>query len=84
MELWGSLEVLKFAMEKNFKNINLLYDFEGVKNYAYNNWYTNYAFIKNIYIPYINKLKSLININFIHISAHSGINGKDLADELAK
>ena len=72
------------AEKLNIKDINLIYDFEGIKNYAYNIWYSSDRFIRDIYIPAINKMKSSMNINFVKISSHSGIAGNDLADTLAK
>ena len=83
-ELWGTMEILKLVKNKKINNINLIYDFQGIKNYAYNIWYSTDNFIRNIYIPSINKLKKEININFVQISSHANIAGNDRADLLAK
>ena len=83
-ELWGVIKVLEEVKKLNIKDINLIYDFEGIKNHAYNIWYSSDRFIRDIYIPAINKMKSSMNINFVKISSHSGIAGNDLADTLAK
>ena len=83
-ELWGALESLKFVLKKNIKSVNLLYDYEGIRPYALNIWYSTSNFIKNICIPAINNIRSMMNANFVHISSHSNVMGNDIADQLAK
>lgn len=83
-ELWGTLEAIKFAIANKIDRVNLYYDYEGIKNYALNIWYSTNNFIKNIYIPAISSLRNKIKINFIHVYSHSGNYGNEIADQMAK
>jgi len=83
-ELWGAIEALKWCVNHDISVCNLIYDYEGVRNFALNIWYSSIHFIRNVYMPAMNNLKNKVSVRFIHVSSHSNCKGNNIADSLAK
>lgn len=82
-ELLGAIESIKQAIALNLKEINIYYDYLGIEMWANKQWNTNKNFIKD-YIKFVEESRKLININFYKVAAHTGIEGNEIADSLAK
>jgi ribonuclease HI len=82
-ELFAAIEAIKLAISKNYKSILIAHDYWGVSEYACRKWHSNIPAIKK-YSLTITKLRVNVDIQFIKVPAHSGIDGNEKADELAK
>ena len=63
--------------------MKIYYDYEGIKKWASGEWKANKALTK-FYSEYIAAAKNVIKIEFEHVKAHTGIDGNEEADCLAK
>jgi len=84
-ELKAAIESVKYALDNNYKEIVLFYDYAGVCQHATGAWERN-TILSQEYYEVINKLKKEGNINiiFVKVDSHTNDLYNDIADELAK
>ncbi|MGN0316711.1 MAG: viroplasmin family protein [Lachnospira sp.] len=82
-EILGSQAAIAKAIELGIKEINIYYDYQGIKMWATGEWKRNRKGTV-AYYEYIQSIKDKIKINFIKVKGHSGIEGNEEADLLAK
>lgn len=84
-ELRAAIEGIEYALNNNYKNVVVFYDYEGVCQHATGNWERNTTLSKEYYEK-ISTLKSEgdINIIFVKVDSHTDDLYNDIADELAK
>lgn len=84
-ELKAAIESVKYALDNNYKEIVLFYDYAGVCQHATGAWERN-TVLSQEYYEVINKLKKEGNINiiFVKVDSHTNDLYNDIADELAK
>lgn len=81
-EVKASLIAAQFAY-KYKKSITIYHDYIGISNWANNLWKRNKPYTQDYYSK-IQSMRNTININFIHVKSHTGIDGNEYADRLAK
>ncbi len=82
-ELRGALDVIQKAIKLEIAEINLYYDYSGIESWINGGWKCENKlsqYYKDFYERHSNKLK----VNFIHVDGHTGIEGNEIADILAK
>lgn len=82
-EVFGALHAIQWAINHHFKKIIIHYDYLGIEKWALGEWRSN----KEVSIDYVEsfqKLASKINVEFVKVKAHSGIEYNEMADQLAK
>lgn len=82
-EVFGTLHAIHWAIKNQYKKIIVYYDYMGIERWALGEWRTN----KPVSIDYAETYKKLaqkINVEFVKVKAHSGIEFNELADQLAK
>lgn len=84
-ELKAAIEGVRYAVDNNYREIVLFYDYAGVCQHATGAWERNTVLSKSYYED-INKLKKERNINiiFVKVDSHTDDLYNDIADELAK
>lgn len=83
----GELEAAKFVMwyavDKKIKEITLFYDYQGIEAWAVGDWKANLPYTQD-YVKFYNKVKTAVNVNFVKVKAHTGIELNEIVDKLAK
>ena len=82
-EVLGSMEAIKRAVELGLKEIVIYYDYMGIEMWALGLWKRNKKGTI-AYYDYIQSVKESINIRFVKVKGHSGVEGNEEADKLAK
>ncbi len=82
-EVLGARLSIEKAISLGVKELVIYYDCEGIKNWALGLWNRNLKGTK-AYYEYVQSVKDEISLKFIYAKAHSGIEGNEDADKLAK
>jgi ribonuclease HI len=83
-EVKAAHEVLKYLQVKQYKNIIIYYDHDGIGNWANHEWKANKSYTQ-AYTNFVDTLRNDgYNIKFEHVYGHTGINGNEYVDKLAK
>ncbi|WP_075780199.1 viroplasmin family protein [Marinitoga sp. 1137] len=82
-EIIATLLALEYAKKQNAKEIDIYYDYEGIKKWAVEEWKTK-SDIAKIYKIKFEEYKEYLNINFYKIESHTNNPGNTKADELAR
>ncbi len=82
-ELEGVKEAINWAITYKKKKITIFYDYEGIEKWATNEWKAKKNITKK-YVSFIQEKKQNIDIEFIKVLAHSGIELNEEVDKLAK
>lgn len=82
-EVLGSMAAIQKALELGIDELTIYYDYMGIEMWATGAWKRNKPGTI-AYFDYIQKVKALINLNFVKVKGHSGVDGNEEADHLAK
>ena len=82
-EISGCKEVAKKAIQLGIRELDIFYDYAGIKEWATGSWKRNKEGTKQYYY-FMQSIKPIISINFRKVEGHSGNEGNDEADRLAK
>lgn len=82
-EIAGSMAAIQLAEELNITHLQLLYDYIGIKCWATGEWKANKTGTK-AYKDFMTSPNRTVQIDFIKVKSHSGIEENEIADFLAK
>ena len=82
-EIFGAMKAMQFCLDNNIKALDLYYDYAGIEAWATGNWKANKELTKR-YAKFCEDLKDKLNVNFIKVQAHTGVELNERADKLAK
>lgn len=82
-EILGSTAAIKKAIELGVKKLDIYYDYAGIEMWATDKWKRNKKGTA-AYYDFIQSIKDKIELNFKYVKGHSGIEGNEEADRLAK
>ena len=82
-EIRGAIEAMKIAIEKEKSTLYLHYDYAGIENWARGTWKTNKLGTKK-YKEYYDSIQDRLDVKFIKVKSHSGVEYNEEADRLAK
>ena len=82
-EILGSMAAIQKATELGLKDVSVFYDYAGIKAWAAGEWKRNKKGTIEYY-NYIQSVKEKITIRFVKVRGHSGVEGNEEADRLAK
>lgn len=82
-ELRGAIEAMKYALSNGKRILYLHYDYKGIEEWAKGSWKTN-KMGTQAYKEYYDSIKDVLEVVFVKVLAHSGVEYNEEADELAK
>lgn len=82
-EVLGSMAAIKKAIELGIKELVIFYDYMGIEHWATGEWKRNKAGTI-AYHDYVNSVNNQITLKFVKVKGHSGVEGNEEADRLAK
>ncbi len=82
-EIKGAGFIIQYAIKVGIKELNIIYDYEGIEKWYTGQWKAN-SDIAKAYIQFKQNVEDKIKIHFIKVKSHSNNPYNDLADQLAK
>lgn len=82
-EVLGSMAAIEKAVELGLPEITIYYDYMGIQMWAEGSWKRNKKGTM-AYYEYVQSVRDKIKIHFVKVKGHSGVEGNEEADRLAK
>lgn len=82
-EIKGSEAAIRKAIELGITELVVYYDYMGIEMWATGGWKRNKTGTIQYY-EFIQSVKDKINLRFVKVKGHSGVEGNEEADKLAK
>ena len=82
-EILGAMAAVKLAVEKGLPELAIYYDYLGIEMWATGGWKRNKTGTI-AYYDYMQQVRDKIRVTFIKVKGHSGVEGNEEADRLAK
>lgn len=82
-EILGAMAAVKLAVEKGLPELSIYYDYLGIEMWATGGWKRNKTGTI-AYYDYMQQVRDKLRVTFIKVKGHSGVEGNEEADRLAK
>lgn len=82
-EILGSMAAMRKALELDLREITIYYDYLGIEMWATGGWKRNKSGTI-AYYEYVQSIRDRLLIHFVKVKGHSGVEGNEEADRLAK
>ncbi|WP_310605403.1 ribonuclease H family protein [Anaerosporobacter sp.] len=82
-EILGARRMMELSVEKNIKELDLYYDYEGIEKWCTGAWQAKKEGTQ-AYRDAYNTMKTKLYVNFHKVAAHTGVELNERVDQLAK
>lgn len=82
-EISGAMAAVRKAEELGVSEFKMLYDYRGIEEWATGGWKTNKPGTQ-MYASFMQSPDRKVKVTFEHVDAHTGIQGNEMADVMAK
>lgn len=82
-EVLGSTKAMELAVSLGLSELTIYYDYMGIEMWATGSWKRNKEGTI-AYHSYVQSIKDQLTLHFVKVKGHSGIEGNEEADRLAK
>lgn len=82
-EIDGCVATVKKAIELRIPKLSIYYDYQGIESWATLAWKAKNEWTR-AYRDYMIEAMKIIDIEFVKVAGHTGIEGNERADQLAK
>ncbi|MBP5305164.1 MAG: reverse transcriptase-like protein, partial [Lachnospiraceae bacterium] len=82
-EIRASEEAIKLALKLGIKKITIYHDYEGIAAWPLRKWKANKEGTI-AYRDFFDSVKGSVDVSFVKVKGHAGVEFNELADTLAK